>query len=243
MLEVQNVTKSIRRRAVRCRSCRRRRCRSRQATPRRSWDHRGAARARCSTSSARSSRRRRARSRSTAGIRSSSRRRRSRRSATSRSASSSRITACCRSAPSLENVLIPTLVASGATTTTTRARARELDRAGRAGRSRGSPSGGAFGRRAPARRDRARAHPRSRGCCSATSRPAISIARRPTTSRPCCSICTGASRRSSIIVTHSPQLAERCPIRFELTDNEADAATLRGVALTTGFGDRLQRRA
>ena len=73
------------------------------------------------------------------------------------------------------------------------ARAR---RAGRPRRSHRSSAGGAVGRRAAARRDRARADPRSRGCCSATSRPAISIAPPPTTSRRCCSTCTGGSRRS-----------------------------------------------
>ena len=56
-----------------------------------------------------------------------------------------------------------------------RARASSSSRSASATAS--TTAGRAVGRRAAARRDRARADPASRGCCSATSRPAISIAR------------------------------------------------------------------
>ena len=95
----------------------------------------------------------------------------------------------------LENVLIPTLVAPDSRPRH-RAGAR-ADRSRRAQRPHRSSARRAVGRRAAAGGDRARAHPANRGCCCATSRPAISIARRPTTWRRCCSTCTGARTRSS----------------------------------------------
>ena len=121
----------------------------------------------------------------------------------------------------VENVLIPTLVASGRTQPR---RARELvEQVGLADRADHRPAALSGGERQ--RAAIARALIRSPACCSATSRPATSIARRPTTSRRSCSTCTARSRRFSIIVTHSPQLAERCPIRFELTDKRLVSAT------------------
>ena len=104
----------------------------------------------------------------------------------------------------LENVLVPTLVArDGDGGGRWRdARAACVEQVG-LGRSHRSSAGRAVGRREAARRDRPRARSGSRGCCCATSRPATSIARRPTTSRRCCSTCTGRSRTILIVVTHS----------------------------------------
>ena len=93
---------------------RRQRVAGRRARPRRLPVPPAAARARCSICSARSSRRPAARSRSTDRIRSRSHRRRLPNSGTARSASCSRITALLPQCSVLENVLIPTLIASAA---------------------------------------------------------------------------------------------------------------------------------
>ena len=125
-----------------------------------SWDRPGAARARCSTCSARSSRRRPARSRSTARI---------------RTRSSEREQAAFRGAhigfvfqdhlllpqlSALDNVLAPTLVApAGADRAALGDRARALLDRRRPRRSARPSARRAVRRRAPARRDRARADP------------------------------------------------------------------------------------
>ncbi len=79
---------------------------------------------------------------------------------------------------------------------------------------------------ASASRSRARSSA-SRRCCSATSRPAISIARRPRPSPTCSSRFTRDQKTMLVVVTHSPALASRFGRRYELND-----ARLQPVAMT-----------
>ena len=132
----------------------------RRATRRRSWGRRAAARARCSTSSARSSRRRPAPSRSTAAI--------------PFQLDAAELAAfrnkeigfvfqdhcLLPQCTVLENVLVRR--SSRRRIATMSQRARDARRAGRPRRPHRSPAGGAVGRRAAARRDRARADPQPR---------------------------------------------------------------------------------
>ena len=146
---------------------------------------------------------------------SSSTRRCSPRSATSRSASCFRTTACCRSARVLENVLIPTLVARSGEDATARARTLS-NRSGSAaapttGRRRCRAANGSAPR-SPGRSSGGRA------CCCATSPPAISTAHRRITSQSVLFDLHRHQQTILIIVTHSAQLASKCPIHFELTD-------------------------
>ena len=119
----------------------------------------------------------------------------------------------------LENVLVPTLVASRRRGSTARSRRRTRGRSSSRSvcRSDRSPAGGAVRRRKAARRDRARAHPAAAPACSATSRPAISIS---ASADNVAALLLDLHRRHQnilIVVTHSAA-ARRCvfPIRFEL---------------------------
>ena len=99
--------------------------------------------------------------------------------ATGTSASSTSSITCCPSSP--RSTTSRCRCASGARPAARRASARAAMLApGRPGRAHGAPAGAAVRRRAPARRDRARAGRRSPAACWPTSRPATSTATPPT---------------------------------------------------------------
>ena len=120
----------------------------------------------------------------------------------------------------LENVLIPTLVATG--DGDSRARATQLDRSRRLARS-GSNTGPVSCREAsgsaspsPARAGRAiqqlvLCDEPTGNLDRAAADSVASVLPRPR---------HAASTRRSIVVTHSTMLAEKCPIRFDIVDRQ-----------------------
>ena len=176
----------------------------------RSWDRPAAGRAPFSTSSAHSSRRPPEPSRSTIGIRSRSTPARRRSSATGTSASCFRITACCRSAPCSKMSSSRRLSPLRGRHVPARALVEQVGLAVRADhrpRRCQAASGSARHRRALIRQPRLLLCDEPTGNLDRASADNVA------------SVLLDLHRRQRailVIVTHSPQLASRCPIRFEL---------------------------
>ncbi len=134
---------------------------------------------------------------------------------------------------------MPTLVADGNgqdTDAVTAVRA-VAHRPGRLERPDRPSAGGALGRRdSSASRSPGRSSA-SRGCCSATSRPATSIRLRP---RRVASLLLDLHRRLNnilVVVTHSARLATLFPSRFDLVDRQLHRLVRRGGRRREGILD------